>query len=51
MPIHGVDFDRTAANLGPFGEQGLDLDFATIKNGTCSIDSDHYGEDDVMRLG
>jgi len=53
MKEKGVDFDRTVDELGPFGKQGRDgrLDFVTVKNGTCSIDSDHYGEEDVMRLG
>lgn len=31
MPVHGVDFDRTAAKLGPFGDTGLDRDHATIQ--------------------
>ena len=51
MPKHGVDFDRTADKLSPFGEGSSTYDHALIKNGTCAIDSAHYSEDDVMRLG
>lgn len=51
MPEHGVDFDRTSAELGPFGSSGLKRDQSTIKNGTCAIDSAHFGDDDVMQLG
>ena len=46
-----VDFDRTAAKLGPYGSGGLNRDHAIIKNGTCAIDSAFYAEDQVMRLG
>ena len=51
MPEHGVDFDRTAANLGPFGQTGLTRDHSTIQNGTCALDSDYFSDDDVMVLG
>ena len=51
MPKHGVDFDRTADRLSPFGEGANSYDHALIKSGTCAIDSDHYSEADVMRLG
>jgi len=51
MSEHGVDFDRTAAQLGPFGETGLSRDHSTIQNGKCAIDSDYFGDDDVMVLG
>jgi len=46
-----VDFDRTAAKLGPFGASGLNRDQSTIQNGTCAIDSDYYADDQVQRLG
>ena len=48
---HAVDFDRTADELGPFGKEGLDKDFATIKKGKCSTDSAWYSDDDVKVLG
>ena len=53
MKEKGVDFDRKIDELGPFGKQGRDanLDHVTIKKGTCTIDSDFYSEEDVMRLG
>ena len=51
MPVNGVDFDRTVAKLGPFGASGKDFDHPTIQNGTCAIDSDHYDDADIMRLG
>ena len=51
MPEHGVDFDRTADKLGPFGSGSILFEQAVIKNGTCAIDSAHYPEEDVMRLG
>jgi len=46
-----VDFDRTAAQLGPYGSTGLSRDHSIIKNGTCAIDSAWYADDQVMRLG
>ncbi len=46
-----VDFDRTAAKLGPYGSSGLNRDHSIIKNGTCAIDSAFYADDQVMRLG
>ena len=51
MPKHGVDFDRSAAKLGPFGSSGLNRSQSTIQNGTCAIDSGFYPDDQVMRLG
>jgi len=51
LPTQGTDFDRTAANLGPFGLSGKDRDHSTIRNGTCPIDSAYYADDQVMRLG
>ena len=53
LASQAVDFDRTAAELGPYGQSGQNLssDHAIIKNGQCTIDSAHYGEDEVMRLG
>ena len=53
MTEQAADFDRTAETLGPFGENGAALtsDHSVIKNGTCAIDSDFFGDDDVMRLG
>jgi hypothetical protein len=46
-----ADFDRTAAQLGPYGSTGLSRDHSIVKNGTCAIDSDWYADDQVMRLG
>jgi glucan 1,3-beta-glucosidase len=46
-PELGVDFDRTAAILGPFGSN----DLSTIRNGKCPIDSAFYSDDDVNTLG
>jgi len=46
-----VDFDRTAAELGPHGSTGLNREHALIRNGQCAIDSAWYKDDDVMRLG
>jgi len=43
----GTDFDRTAAELGPFGSNKLSI----IREGKCPIDSAFFGEDDVMALG
>ena len=51
LPTMGEDFDRTSANPGPYGFNGLTRDHATIKAGKCPIDSAHYNDDDVMRLG
>ena len=53
MKDQAVDFDRTAAELGPYGYNGQQIssDHAIIKNGTCAIDSDFYSDADVMRLG
>jgi len=51
LATQGVDFDRTAAKLGPYGSSGLNRDHATILEGKCAIDSAFYNEDDVMRLG
>ena len=51
MPEHGVDFDRTADTLGPYGSTGLTRSHSTVKNGTCAIDSAFYADDQVMRLG
>ena len=51
MPVHGVDFDRTAEKLGPFGSTGLERSHSTVQNGTCAIDSAFYADDQVMRLG
>ena len=51
MPVNGVDFDRTNAKLGPFGESGAAWDHPTIQNGTCAIDSDKFDDEQVMRLG
>lgn len=44
---YNVDFDRTAASLGPYGES----DRATIKYGQCYTDSDYFSEADVQKLG
>jgi len=51
MPEHGVDFDRTAHSIGPYGSGSMALKHALIRSGTCAIDSAHYSEDDVMTLG
>ena len=44
---HNVDFDRTAATLGPWGES----DRSMVKNGKCPIDSNYFSDSDVQRLG
>jgi hypothetical protein len=44
---YGVDFDRTAAQLGPFGEN----DRSTIRYGQCLSDSEYFGDADVKVLG
>lgn len=46
-PRSAVDFDRTAAQLGPFGGS----DRSTIKNGLCYTDSDFFSDDDIKTLG
>ena len=51
MPTLGTDFDRTAAELGPYGASGINYDHPLIKNGTCAKDSDYFADDQVMRLG
>ena len=51
MPVHGTDFDRTAARLGPYGTEGLIFQQALIKEGMCAIDSEHFSEDQVLQLG
>ena len=53
LATEGVDFDRTAESLGPYGANGAALtsDHAVIKSGKCAIDSDYYDDDQVMRLG
>ena len=43
----GTDFDRTAAELGPFGSNKRSI----IKEGKCPKDSTHYSEDDVDLIG
>ena len=48
---HAADFDRTAEELGPFGQGAAKFDFATIKKGKCAKDSLHYSDSDVMTLG
>jgi hypothetical protein len=40
---HAVDFDRTAATLGPYGES----DRATVKYGQCATDSTFFPDDQV----
>lgn len=42
-----VDFDRTAATLGPWGES----DRAMVKYGQCARDSTYFSEDDMKILG
>jgi len=42
-----TDFDRTAAELGPFGSNHLSV----VKSGMCPIDSTNYSFDEVMNLG
>ena len=44
---HNVDFDRTAATLGPWGES----DRSMVRNGKCPIDSNYFSDSDVQRLG
>jgi len=51
MSTYGVDFDRTAAKLGPYGASGLAWDHPYIMSGTCAIDSDYFPDDQIMRLG
>jgi hypothetical protein len=43
----GVDFDRNADMLGPFGGNTL----STIQKGMCPTDSSHFSNEDVMTLG
>lgn len=43
----GVDFDRTAEKLGPFGSNEL----STVHKGKCPIDSAFYSDDEVNTLG
>jgi glucan 1,3-beta-glucosidase len=48
MPApYGVDFDRTAPELGPYGE----TDRAIIRNGMCLTDSAYFSDADVKTLG
>jgi len=42
-----VDFDRTAAELGPFGAHKRSI----IREGKCPIDSAYYSEEDLYNLG
>lgn len=42
-----VDFDRSAAEIGPFGS----ITDSSPKYGKCPTDSDYFSEDDVQRLG
>ena len=51
MNEYAVDFDRTAAKLGPYGSGSSTRDHATISYGTCAVDSDYYNDADIMRLG
>lgn len=44
---NAVDFDRTAATLGPYGES----DRSMVKYGQCARDSTFFGEADVKALG
>jgi len=46
-PEIGVDFDRTADTLGPFGSNKL----STVQKGKCPTDSSHFSADDVNTLG
>ena len=43
----GVDFDRNAPILGPYGES----DRSNIRNGQCLLDSSYFDENDVKTLG
>ena len=43
---YNVDFDRTAAQLGPFGEK----DGSTIRYGKCLTDSAHFGFDQIKKF-
>ncbi len=43
---YGVDFDRSAAKLGPFGVSPAQ----TPEYGMCNADSDHFGYEDVQKL-
>lgn len=54
LTTQATDFDRTAATLGPFGSSAVGQEnrsHAFVKEGKCAIDSDHYKDEDVMRLG
>ena len=51
IPVDIIDFFNLVAKLGPFGASGKDFDHPTIQNGTCAIDSAHYDDADIMRLG
>merc|ERR1712151_1028155 len=46
-PEIGVDFDRTAETLGPFGSNKL----STVQKGKCPTDSAHFSDNDVNTLG
>ena len=43
----GVDFDRTADMLGPYGSNKLSV----VKKGMCLTDSAYWSDDDVNTLG
>jgi len=48
MPApYGVDFDRSASVLGPWGED----DNSMIHYGKCWTDSDHFSDAEVQKLG
>lgn len=48
-----VDFDRTAASLGPFGTAQTDplMAHAFIRNGQCARDSTFFNNDEMAMLG
>jgi hypothetical protein len=53
---YGVDFDRTAATLGPYGENtdragNVLATNAIIEYGMCYTDSAYFSDEDVQILG
>lgn len=48
MTKEGVDFDRTASVLGPFGNG--DPKYYNIMNGNCTTDSAHFSDDEVKQI-
>ena len=48
MPSEGVDFDRNATVLGPYGSGGYEAaKYYNIMNGQCTTDSEHFTDTEV----